>query len=421
MSIIEYMEEESVLINKISAICDKYKAEARLSGANYNLFCIIGMENDEVKVHSKFVANLLNPRGSHGQGAFFLDHFLDRFNLSGFDSSTAKIRVERHIGKIKGVEGGRIDIDIWDKSGFHIIIENKIKAKDGKNQLLRYHNYGVNRCKNHRLIYLSLFGEMPDEEKSCKDPVSGKLLSDGTDYHRISYNKDIIGWLISSRDDLSSKALLREGISHYINLLKHLTNQSILQKMNKDIEKELLKPENVKNLANIIECINPVKVKLQKEFWDSIIRLFNDNNYITSTKTYNSEAVKKYYSNAQKRKYYGIEIFIAQKEGFSIRYGIRLDENIYGGFTIREGEKKINMVNNKPEYETYAKFVKGLDSAYVNNEHWLGWKVLQPNLNFYMFNEETCLNLSNMQETVTSMFDSINDEIILFKEEFKIE
>ena len=102
---------------------------------------MIELTSDEVRLHSKFLAELLNPKGSHGQGSKFLDLFIQQFDIKNVDSETSKVSVEESIGNKTPTTGGRIDILIEDTNKHTIIIENKIYASDQENQLLRYYNY----------------------------------------------------------------------------------------------------------------------------------------------------------------------------------------------------------------------------------------------------------------------------------------
>lgn len=65
-------------INRITAIRDKYKAIAEEAGDNYNLFKVIGLTSEEVRIHSAFLANLLNPQAEHGQKSKFLKLFCEQ-------------------------------------------------------------------------------------------------------------------------------------------------------------------------------------------------------------------------------------------------------------------------------------------------------------------------------------------------------
>jgi len=60
------------LLYQVNAITAKYKKVIDLTGENFNIFRILKVESSEVKTHSAFIAELLNPNGSHGQKDTFL-------------------------------------------------------------------------------------------------------------------------------------------------------------------------------------------------------------------------------------------------------------------------------------------------------------------------------------------------------------
>lgn len=215
------------ILNSVDALVRKYDRIAELSGENFNVFKILKLESSEVRLHSAFIAELLNPKGSHGQGDVFLQLFVDRFNYKSIDfqANHAKVEIEKSIGftNLGKSEGGRIDIVITDSRGKQFLIENKIYAADQQNQLMRYHLYNPQA----NLIYLCLFGG--EVSKRAK----GDLASDT--YNVISYEKDIIQWLTACKKEAVDHPILREGISQYINLIKHLTGQLINQLMNNEL------------------------------------------------------------------------------------------------------------------------------------------------------------------------------------------
>jgi len=132
------------LLDQVKALNDRYKKINELTGENFNVFRILKLESSEVRMHSAFLAELLNPNGSHGQKDAFLKLFLKSFCFKNnpINSESCKVEVEKHTGFIneQGTEGGRIDIVITDTESKHqIIIENKIYAGDQANQLFRYH------------------------------------------------------------------------------------------------------------------------------------------------------------------------------------------------------------------------------------------------------------------------------------------
>lgn len=106
------------------------EAQKREGLHDYSLIASMLKPSDEVNLHSRFTFSMLDPKGSHYQGAAFLKLFLDqlpgRLPLS-FNLQRAKVFREKD----------RIDLLIHD--GEHaIIIENKIHASDQRYQITRY-------------------------------------------------------------------------------------------------------------------------------------------------------------------------------------------------------------------------------------------------------------------------------------------
>ena len=143
------METMKNLLSQVSSIIQQYEKVAELTGENFNVFKILGVETKEVKTHSAFIAELLNPQGSHGQGDVFLKLFVEQLKysfkkniyekrlniLNVFDTSIAEVLKEEYIGQKTEAGGGRIDIVIKDAKN-QLVIENKIYAKDEEKQLM---------------------------------------------------------------------------------------------------------------------------------------------------------------------------------------------------------------------------------------------------------------------------------------------
>ena len=113
--------------------------------AEFNLFDVLGIERREV-LHSAFLAWLLDPRGSHRLGDYFLRRFLSEaaaeagnrevphfkatpFDIDRWSLSDIEVATERH----------RIDILLVGKSdGFVCLVENKIGGSEHSGQLGGY-------------------------------------------------------------------------------------------------------------------------------------------------------------------------------------------------------------------------------------------------------------------------------------------
>lgn len=271
------------LLNQVTTISQSYNRLAEAIGENFNLFNILRIENSEVIVHSRFIAELLDPSGSHKKGSIFLEHFI-RHNISDefeFDPKAATLKLEHSLGKISydQITGGSIDLLIRDKHGKVIIIENKIWAGEQKNQLLRYHN----KFPKAELIYLTLFGV-----------ESQQITSKNLKYTRLSYSTDILTWLETCKKEAVDNPSLRESISQYIHLIKKLTGQNIHKKMDQEIAKRITKDEGTfsafESLQNIhhtlfLEIIENMVFPLLKEIEKKYsLSLSLDENYFLDRK-----------------------------------------------------------------------------------------------------------------------------------------
>ena len=212
---------------EITKVIQHYEGEIeRQTGGQFNLMKILGVGHLEVKTHSPILGDLLNPSGSHGQGAIFLECFLKLLEIKGFDSSSATLRLEYHTGAKTENSGGRIDIFLHDGAGKKIIIENKIYAQEMDKQMLRYSN----AFPDANLIYLTLNG---DEPKTAGDNQSNNLLC-------IAYKLHILDWLERCRREAVDVPIVREAIVQYINLIKQLTNQNTSDRMSQKISESAL-------------------------------------------------------------------------------------------------------------------------------------------------------------------------------------
>lgn len=248
------------ILNQVRIVSQKIKKQRKEKferGENYNIFNDLGFMSDEVHLHSMFLANLLNPKGSHGQRGKFLEAFLKMLHKSfsaistdnlELDITNASVEVEKYIGRQTDSEGGRIDIYLTD--GKHsIIIENKIYAGDQHHQMLRYWNYGMSQKgddteKSFVLIYLTLDGCSPSKESLGEDLKENDIVC-------LSYKSDIRGWLDRCVELASRTPLVRETINQYISTIDILTNN--VMEDNKELLDILCKEENLDAVFDIID------------------------------------------------------------------------------------------------------------------------------------------------------------------------
>ena len=172
------------LLDKISAINDKYALISQKTGAYFNIFDIAGVSSDEVVI-CKFLCELLRPTGSHYQGDAFLRLFVKdvlRLDFTELDFLSAGIHREHNVDR------RRIDLCIISLN-FMIPIEIKIFAGDQDGQCFDYSKVK----QNSDLYYLTLDGRLPSAESA-----DGLI--------PITEDGEIVGYqgvrLLSFRDDI---------------------------------------------------------------------------------------------------------------------------------------------------------------------------------------------------------------------------
>lgn len=241
-------------LKNIQLINDSYEKVANATGENFNIFSVLKIETDEVRTHSRFIAELLNPNGSHSQGTCFLELFLNQFDIQ-FELNKVEIKVEYPIGRISKdyLSGGRIDILITNQKKQVVMIENKIYANDQPNQLIRYRNYAKGD-----LIYLTLWGETSED-----DPLKE------TEYKTASYAKDVVQWLEACKKETVNLPILRETIGQYIHLIKKITHQNLNQTMNKEIIDTILSSSENLNVWREL-CDNTIQKEVKRRLIEGV-------------------------------------------------------------------------------------------------------------------------------------------------------
>ena len=234
-------------------------------GKCFNVFSALDICSDEVRLHSRLLATLLNPKANHGLGNEFLKLFLIALGLPEDYIAYCKEQiVERSIGEVTETTGGRIDIILED--GKHaVIIENKIYAGDQPNQLLRYHNYGVKTFgeNNFKLVYLTLNGS---------EPSSNSLGVGHFEFIKLSYAKDILKLLEKLVKPQPVKPV-HHTIKDYITIIKQLTHQDMDTKYQQSIIEEAIRYDNIDVTSELLLLQKQIGDKLRR---DNIIKPLKD-------------------------------------------------------------------------------------------------------------------------------------------------
>lgn len=205
---------EVKVIEKVKNLCEFYERYKSETGNEYNLFSILKLERKEIR-HSLFLADMLNPMGKHSQGTLFLELFIEEIKskvgeIENINPNDVRINTEINVISKDGKQG-RIDVYIEDENNI-IYIENKVDAQEGENQLSGYSN--VNTYGKKRIILFL-----------TKDGITPQSTKKEEKVYPISYEEDILKWLMKCREKVADKHRLNDIITQYIEIVKEITNQ----------------------------------------------------------------------------------------------------------------------------------------------------------------------------------------------------
>ena len=382
------MHDLEVFFKKIESIEDKYNELNRKNAYDFNLFTLMLKAGDEVNLHSKFIAELLNPKGSHHQGRKFLDLFLEEI----------RVKVPRC-----GVDVFRekYNIDILLKSSdYAIIVENKIYTQDHSSQLSRYlEKMEVEGYKqsNIYLLYLTLFGQKPTEAK-----VKDRVIT-------ISYKNEICSWIERSIQAVADIPVLHGTLLQYLYLIQSLTNQSHHKGFIMEIKEFLLENDNLKRAIEIEKAVIEAKIEVQFNFWQMLLsNLFPHyafTFYNTNTNQGLKETVRRYYSLQKNIKDYGIMYQVDEQ----VIFFVELRNNIYYGFEIIDE-------NNISSRQKEA--LDSLDIAWNETSNSVYWKYPDKRLDFKKFNHQNIFDLLDSEQKRKDI-KKISNEIITLISNYK--
>ena len=255
------------------------KAEADRQRAmgkhDYNIFTLFHGFSDEVNLHSNFIASLLDPNGDHYKSDLFLKLFLETCGIDDFDIDTSRATVFK--------EFKHIDIYISDGKK-HIILENKVYAKDQPTQIARYietiQNKGAEECDRVKdedicVLYLHPDGKLPKEDslggyKLNQDNT--KLEKDGSiiNFKVISYGKEILEWIDKCKNEVSNITDLNVFLSQYKDVIEMIYDRyKRIDEMETAKFVEIFK-ENYTAVSEIANNYQEMRKKIIDEFFENV-------------------------------------------------------------------------------------------------------------------------------------------------------
>ena len=244
-------ENLGLLLERFREFTIDIEARKKRGQNDFNPLLCVQKLDDEANMHSGFLYALLNPYGEHYQDDLFLKLFLDSISLKKWFGDTSNAEVYK--------EYKNIDIYITNNNK-HIIIENKIWARDQGTQIERYietiakeqskdssemdsndnvesnelessenETKQVNKAyENIAVLYLTPDGRKPSKYSLGEWEIQGDSLVNENNkvrFKAITYEKEILSWLDSALNEAGGISNLRMAIECYTDVVKRLTGQ----------------------------------------------------------------------------------------------------------------------------------------------------------------------------------------------------
>ncbi len=382
-----------ILLDKVGIIDFKFRQLQQED--RFNLFTILRREHDEENLHSRFLAELLDPNGTHGCKSQFLERFLQLLDMKDPDVGGARVLREHK------------NIDILIRINRHaVVIENKIFAYDQNKQLERYYEaiHAEGRDENDiTLCYLTLDGRAPSANSRGNRPEN-KI-------ECLSYSDHILPWLRECGRVAAHLPAVRESIFQYENLVKKLTGNTMEEKEKTELIQLLSEGDNVVSASRIVQSWESVRVRAELLYWqelESVIEALSEDFRILDLQKYSRDLI----ANVTRRghyPWYGLMFPIDQFGEFRVccllerGYG-----TVYFGLTTVKDNVRCLCDYPKASQITQWLINKGFEPR--NPSVWLGISYLAPAINFGSFCEETTLRLIESvqrEKTVRNHLDQI--------------
>lgn len=190
---------------------------------DYNILTTVLKETDEVRLHSRMIASLLDVNGEHYQGSLFFHLFLKELKLPDFSIDVSRLEVK--------TEYECIDIYMTDGSK-HIILENKIYAQDAEMQIQRYVENIMKKDPDIKaddilVLYLSIDRDSPSMQSLGDMIVHNGILSknkqDIAFFRAIKYKDFILPWLEKCHKEIQNIVNLNFALLQYTDVVRKIT------------------------------------------------------------------------------------------------------------------------------------------------------------------------------------------------------
>ncbi|CAA0103935.1 Uncharacterised protein [BD1-7 clade bacterium] len=155
------MQDLEAMLDGVEKVLIKQRQQKAMGINDYNPLLSVLKNDDEVRLHSRFIYSMINPSSNHYRGCAFLSPFMKI--VVGVERRSSSPMVHREWSG--GGEQGGIDLLIIDGDKYYII-ENKVWSGDSYRQIARYvmavkraFNLSNQQLKDDvSVVYLSPYG-----------------------------------------------------------------------------------------------------------------------------------------------------------------------------------------------------------------------------------------------------------------------
>lgn len=367
---------KSLLKKAIEVVAGRPKADVH---TGFNVFSILGLERREVRTHSAFIYELINPSGSHGNGNTFLKLFVRYVLGAGHDPCEGALQVAR-----EDVFGeGRIDFTIQTPLHFYAV-EMKIDAGDQPGQLKRYDNYCRSQAAtDYTLYYLTLDGhkasDISADEHTDYTPVAFKE----TEANPLSIQR----WLRECQKVVADTEVLSVILSQY---------QAVVEKITSEYERDMGMMDLIQNesawkvVSELVSARNNIQVEMVSAFFDKI-QQYLGNQGLTLFKQSDSASIENYCKTSRNTYPHLMYEIPSRFEKYQMYFMVELGPTLYclagvrndrGENVMREQiEEKSIMAAYDSKYENVLK-IKKYNSEKRTVSYWNHIKYNRNNIGF---------------------------------------
>ncbi|PRY69867.1 PDDEXK-like family protein [Halomonas ventosae] len=355
------MLNDLFMTDALMEVVSDAREKANRHGERFNIFSILRVHRNEAETHSRFLHELLNPQGRHGEGCTFLNLFLE--SVLGLQTSgEGRYRVRRELAT---EEKRRVDIVIESPDTI-AGIELKIDAADQKAQLHDYYQELQRRAGGEKqvvLAYLTLDGKSPSA-MSLNGLSKGQVAC-------LSFSDEVSRWLQGCIEKSPHKPALANAIRQYQQLIHNLTGKGgtmsdlVAGELNSDVER-------FKEALEVEKSLPRAKASVQEVFWQEL-RAALEAQFGVTPSVYGGNSIAAishdYYSKNRNNKHIGIKMPIYRLGDRNICLYVNLYHAVHYGLRM---EDETGTVASSPDLKEVAQEKIGKGNAQADREaDWL--------------------------------------------------